>query len=210
MRRAPAIAVLLAALALAPAAHADGDPASDVLLLQDVYLPYSPAVPKPVADALNRTVKQLHSKGYPLKVAAIATATDLGSVPQFLGRPLPYASFLESEIKFNKAKPLLVVMQAGYGTAEVAPNIAGALRGLAKPKADSGDALGRAAIDGVLRIATATGHPLAKPKLPAAAAASGGGGTSPAIIFGVPVLLLALGGALAALRARQQADRAAP
>jgi hypothetical protein len=210
MRRAPAIAVLLVALALAPAAHADGDPASDVLLLQDVYLPYSPAVPKAVADALNRTVKQLHSKGYPLKVAAIATATDLGSVPQFLGRPQPYASFLESEIKFNKAKPLLVVMQGGYGMAEVAPNIAGALRGLAKPTSASGDALGRAAIDGVLRIAAATGHPLPRPALPAAAAGSGGGGTSPAIIFGVPVLLLALGGALAALRARRQTDRAAP
>src|SRR3954464_8290388 len=110
MRRALATAVLLAALALPAAALADGDPASDVLLLQDSYLPYSPEVPKPVTDALNRTLKQVRAKGYPLKVAVIASKQDLGAVPQFFGRPQPYATFLESEIKFNKAKPLLVVM----------------------------------------------------------------------------------------------------
>jgi hypothetical protein len=209
MRRALAAAVLLAALAVPAAAQADGDPSSDVLLLQDVYLPYSPQVPKPVADALNRTVKQLHAKGYALKVAVVATKTDLGTVPQFLGRPGPYATFLESEIKFNKAKPLLVVMKGGFGTAEIAPKVAAGLDGVAKAKSSSGDALGRAAIDGVLGIAAAAGHPLPKPKLPPPAAEKGGGGgTSPAIIFGVPVLLLAIGGALAALRARQT-DRTA-
>lgn len=208
MPRLVATAALLTALAIPPAALADGDPPSDVLLLQDVYLPYRPVVPKPVSDAVTRTVKQLHAKGYPLKVAVIATQTDLGSVPQFLGRPQPYASFLESEIKFNKAKPLLVVMQAGYGTAAMAPNLASAVSGLGKPSSGSSDALGRAAIDGVLKIAAAAGHPLPKPRLPASTGGGGGGGTSPAIIFGVPVILLALGGALAAARARQS-DRAA-
>src|SRR3954469_12117446 len=143
MRRALATVVLLAALAIPPAALADGDPASDVLLLQDAYLPYSPEVPKPVADALNRTLKQLSTKGYTLKVAVIATQQDLGSVPQFFGRPQPYASFLESEIKFNKEKPLLVVMQDGYGTAAIAPNVATSLNGLDNPSSASGDALGR-------------------------------------------------------------------
>src|SRR4051795_6356430 len=163
MRRALAIAVLLAALAVPPAALADGDPASDVLLLQDVYTPYQPAVPKPVADALTGTVKQLHKNGYPLKVAIVATQNDLGTVPQFLGRPGPYASFLESEIKFNKAKPLLVVMEAGYGTAEIDVKHASALQGPPKPSSGSPDALGRAALDGVLKIAAADGHPIARP-----------------------------------------------
>jgi hypothetical protein len=210
MRRALATAGLLAALVMPSAAHADGDPASDVLLLQDVYLPYQPVVPKPVSDALTRTVKQLHAKGYPLKVAIIASQTDLGAVPQFIGRPGPYAAFLESEIKFNKAKPLLVVMQTGYGTAAIAPNVAAPVAGLPKPKSGNPDALGRAAIDGVLKIAAATGHPLPAPKLPAASSGGGGGGsgTSPAIIFGVPVVLLLIGGALAAMRARQN-DRTA-
>jgi hypothetical protein len=128
-------------------------------------------------------------------------------VPQFLGRPGPYAAFLESEIKFNKAKPLLVVMEAGYGTAAIPPNIATSVSGLANPKSGKPDDLGRAAIDAVLRMAAAAGHPLPKPSLPASSSGGGGGGTSPAIIFGVPVLLLAIGGALAAIRARQSADR---
>jgi hypothetical protein len=208
MRRALTAIVLLAALALPSAARADGDPASDVLLLQDAYLPYSPAVPKPVADALNRMLKQTRAKGFQLRVAVIATRNDLGSVPQFFGRPQPYATFLESEIKFNKAKPLLVVMPDGYGVAELKPNAAAAIADVPKPAADTGDALGRAAIDAVVKLAAANGTPVPKPKLPPPSGkAGGGGGTSPAIIFGVPVLLLALGGALAAVRARQ-ADRA--
>src|SRR4051812_32679260 len=130
MRRALATAVLFVVLAVPSAALADGDPPSDVLLLQDVYLPYQPVVPKPVENALKATVKQLRAKGYPLKVAVIASQTDLGSVPQYLGRPGAYAPFLESEIKFNKAKPLLVVMHDGYGTAEMSPAVAASIAGL--------------------------------------------------------------------------------
>jgi hypothetical protein len=202
MRRALATAVLLVALAVPSVAQADGDPASDVLLLQDSYLPYQPAVPKPVSNALNSTLKQLRKSGFPLKVAVIASKTDLGVVPQFLGRPQPYAGFLESEIAFNKPKQLLVVMENGYGTAAIKPNIASAMTKVPKPKSNSADDLGRAAIDGAIALGTAAGHPVPKPKLPASSS-GGGGGTSPAIIFGVPVLLLAIGGALATLRARQ-------
>jgi len=51
MRRAALVA--LAVLALLPAAAAaDGDPASDVLLAQDVYYPYAPKVSKPMSTAL--------------------------------------------------------------------------------------------------------------------------------------------------------------
>jgi hypothetical protein len=206
MRRAVAIALLLASLAVPAAARADGDPASDVLLLQSAYLPYSPQVPKPIEAALTGVLKQSSAKGYPLKVAVIATRNDLGSVPQFFARPQPYADFLESEIAFNKPKPLLVVMPSGFGTAKAGPGAAAALRGLQPPGAASGDALGRAAVEGTLRLAKARGITLAKPKLPAAGG-GGGGGTSP-VIYLVPVLLLALGGGLAAIRARQ-ADKAA-
>jgi hypothetical protein len=208
MGRALATAVLLAALALPAVAHADGDPASDVLLLQDSYLPYQPAVPKPVTDALNQTLKTVRKKGSPFKVAVIASKNDLGAVPQFMGRPQPYAGFLESEIAFNKPKPLLIVMEQGYGTAAMKPEVAKVVEGLDKPASGSADDLGRAAIDAVVRLAAASGNPVPKPKLPASTGGGGGGGTSPAIIFGVPVVLLALGGALAAMRARQT-DRTA-
>src|SRR3954447_18224809 len=201
MRRTLGIAALGAALALPAAARADGDPASDVLLLQESFLPYSPKVPKPVADGLGATLKQSRAAGYPLKVAIIATPQDLGSVPQYFGKPQPYASFLEREIAFDKPEPLLVVMPAGYGTAALGPEAGKALDGLPPPQ-PTGDALGRSAIDASLRLAKAAGHPVPPPKLPKSSSSSGGG-TSPAIVFGVPVLLLALGGAPAALRSRQ-------
>src|SRR3954465_10533953 len=140
MRRAFLTAILLAALALPAAARADGDPASDVLLLQDSFLPYAPTVPKPVADGLSATLKQARAAGYPLKVAIVATDRDLGSGPQFFGKPQPYASFLEREIAFNKPEPLLVVMPAGYGTAALGPEPGKALDRLPPPQ-PHGDAL---------------------------------------------------------------------
>src|SRR5919199_6764252 len=145
MRRALALAMTLALLALPAPALADGHPASDVLLVQDVYEPYQPKVPKPVIDALNATLKKARVAGFPLKVAIIATKDDLGSVPQFFGRPQPYSSFLEREIAFNQRVPLLTVMPAGYGSAEVPPGAAAALKTLKPPAAPAGgDAPSRA------------------------------------------------------------------
>jgi hypothetical protein len=198
------VAVLAGAGFLPSAAQADGDPASDVLLLQDAYLPYAPGVPVPVAKALNDLLKTTRKAGFPLKVAVIAAPQDLGAVPQYFGKPQSYAPFLESEIAFNAKKPLLVVMAAGYGAAGLPTGSENALKGLDAP-ASNGDALGRAAIAAVVKLAGAAGHPVPAPKVPATTGGSGGGGTSPLIIFGVPVMLLTLGGALAALRRRQQA-----
>jgi hypothetical protein len=206
VRRALAIALTLALLAAPPAALADGDPASDVLLVQDYYSPYQPKLPKPVADALTVTLKKARAAGYPLKVAIIATKNDLGAVPQFYNRPQPYAQFLEREIAFNQKKPLLIVMPNGYGSAEAGPKAAATLQGLKPPaNATDADALGRAAIDATVALAKANGHPVTAPKI--SGGDSSGGGTSPAIVFGVPVALLALGGVLAAVRARQSPGR---
>jgi hypothetical protein len=200
------VLAVAAALALSPAsALADGDPASDVLLLQDVYLPYAPGVPPQTGKAITALLQTTRKAGFPLKVAIIATATDLGAVPQFFGKPQEYAPFLQREIAFNAKKPLLVVMQAGYGAAALPAGTETALQGLARPSSGSGDALGRSAVAAILRLAKAGGHPVAAPNLPAAPKAGGGGSTSPLIVFGVPVALLAIGGVLAAVRRRQTA-----
>lgn len=199
-----AVALALAAAA-APTALADGDPASDVVLLQDAYFPYPPKKPsKAFEKALTDLLAKSKKAGFPLKVAIIATENDLGSVPQFFGKPQPYAAFLGREISFNTKKQLLVVQPTGYGTDSIEPDTAQAIEDLAPPKDDSGDALTRAAIDATVRLAKASGHPVAAPKLPKPGG-DDGGGTSPVIIFGVPVLLLALGGLLAALK-RRDAD----
>ncbi len=194
-----------AALALTPAAaRADGDPASDVLLLQDVYLPYAPGVPGPLGKTITDLLKTTRKAGFPLKVAIIADPKDLGAVPQFFGKPQQYAPFLQSEIAFNSKKPLLVVMPVGYGAAALPRGSETGLQGLDPPKSANGEDLGHSAVAAIVKLSAAAGHPVPTPKLPKAGG-GGGGGTSPLIVFGVPVALLALGGVLAALRRRQDA-----
>src|SRR3954468_11415231 len=182
-------------------ARADGDPASDVLLLQDVYLPYAPGVPGPIGKTITTLLKTTRKAGFPLKVAIIADPKDLGAVPQFFGKPQQYAPFLQSEIAFNSKRPLLVVMTAGYGAAALPNGAETGLQGLDPPKSANGEDLGRSAIAAIVKLSAAAGHPVPSPKLPSAG--GGGGSTSPLIVFGVPVALLALGGVLAALRRRQ-------
>jgi hypothetical protein len=200
-------ALALAAVLLVPSsASADGDPASDVLPLQDVYLPYAPGVPPELGRTITDLLKDTRKAGFPLRVAIIAQQKDLGAVPQFFGRPQSYAPFLESEIAFNTKKPLLVVMPSGYGVAGLPNAAVNGLNGFAPPKSAQGQDLGRAAVGAIVKLAKAVGHPVPAPKIPTASGSGGGGGTSPLIVFGVPVALLALGGLLAALRRRQDAD----
>lgn len=209
IRRLLPVLAVIAAVALVPSqARADGDPASDVLLLQDVYLPYPPGIPADLGRTITDLLKTTRKAGFPVKVAIIADPKDLGAVPQFFGRPQSYAPFLQSEIAFNSKKPLLVVMPSGYGVAALPSGSENGLKGFAPPKSAGGEDLGRAAVAAIVKLSKAAGHPVAAPKLPKASAGGGGGGTSPLIVFGVPVALLALGGALAALRRRQDADGA--
>jgi hypothetical protein len=204
-RLLPVLAVA-AVLALTPAeASADGDPASDVLLLQDVYLPYAPGVPAPLGRTITTLLKTTRKAGFPLKLAIIADPRDLGAVPQFFGKPQQYAPFLQSEISFNSKRPLLVVMPAGYGAAALPKGSETGLQGVDPPKSGNGEDLGRAAIQAIVKLSAAAGHPVPAPKVPSGGG-GGGGSTSPLIVFGVPVLLLALGGVLAALRRRQDAS----
>jgi hypothetical protein len=204
IRLLPVLAVA-AAFALMPSpARADGDPASDVLLLQDVYLPYAPGVPGPLGKTITTLLKTTRKAGFPLKVAIIANAKDLGAVPQFFAKPQSYAPFLQSEIAFNSKRPLLVVMPTGYGAAALPAGSETGLQGLTPPKSAGGEDLGRSAVAAIVKLSAAAGHPVPTPKVPAAGG-GGGGGTSPLIVFGVPVALLALGGVLAALRRRQDA-----
>ena len=203
MRRIITVLAAAAALALAAptAAQADGDPASDVLLLQDVYLPYAPGVPKPLRDTITELLKTTRKAGFKLKVAIVAKPQDLGAVPQYFGKPQEYAPFLQSEIAFNTKKPLLIVMPSGYGVAGMPAGAEKGIAGLKKPASDDGTELGRATVKAIVATAKAAGHPVPEPQLPKSGGS--GGGTSPLVIFGVPVALLALGGLLAAVRRRQ-------
>jgi hypothetical protein len=162
-------------------------------------------VPTPLGKTITDLLKTTRKKGFPLKVAVIAQPKDLGAVPQFFDKPQSYAPFLQSEIAFNSRKPLLIVMPAGYGAAALPVGTQDALQGLDPPKSANGEDLGRATVAAIVKLSVAAGHPVPTPKLPTATGGGGGGGTSPLIVFGVPVALLALGGVLAAIRRRQDA-----
>jgi hypothetical protein len=108
-----AVTVLLL-LAVCPGAQADGDPASDYLVTQNVYLS-SDAPSGSASSALAQAVAQVYAQGGRVKVALIYSAGDLGSVASLYGQPAAYARFLALELSYWYGGPLLVAMPAGFG-----------------------------------------------------------------------------------------------
>ncbi len=135
-----------------PAARADGDPASDTLISENVFYPYSSPVPQSDHTRLNAAVNAAHRGGVPLKVAIIARRADLGSVTALYGDPQRYATFLDTEISLTGPEPLLVVMAGGDGDRGLAPGARRAVAAAPPARADSGAALGAAALAAVNRI----------------------------------------------------------
>jgi hypothetical protein len=201
-------ALACAACAAAPqVARADSDPASDILPQQDTFLPYQPKISNDLKAKLQGATAAAKKAGYPIKVAIIATAADLGGVPNLFNQPTKYAGFLGSEINFNKkAQPLLVVMPVGLGTFQAGPKATGAIAGI---KVGSGvDGLANAGLAGVVKLAAAAGHPIKgfKPE------SSGGGGSTSAAVFAIPVALLVIVLAVLSYRraGRDDEDEEAP
>jgi hypothetical protein len=214
-----ALACLLFAL-LPAVARADGDPASDVLLQQDSYLPYSPPTSDKFKTALEKELKDAKAAGYPMKVALINTEADLGAYPNLYNNPQEYANLLNRELATlnphgdtQKGVHLLIVMPVGFGGANLGDGVDKALAGVSIDAKGGSDALARAALAAVARVATSNGHSVAVPpeasvKLGKSSGSSKGGGTSP-LVFLAPALLL-FGGLFVAgkISARRQADDA--
>lgn len=203
-RFASALAVLLLAAALLPAtAFADGDPASDVLLGENVFYPYSPPTSKSLQTTLNAETAAAKKAGLALKVALIGSPVDLGVIPDLFGKPQQYADFLDQEISFHTKQPLLVVMAAGYGAQGLDPPATKAVAGLPRPAGKSSDDLARAAITAVAKLAAASGHPFKG--VPGVSGSSGSGGSATTILVVVLALAaLATAAALVVVRRRQK------
>ena len=113
VRRALVLAAAVACLT-AGGAGADGDPASDTLLEQNVYFPYQ--LPTQAArTALQHAIDEVYTNGDRVKVALVYDTTDLGSVGSLFGKPEDYAHFLGIELGLWYVGPLLVAMPAGFG-----------------------------------------------------------------------------------------------
>jgi hypothetical protein len=197
------LALMLAGSLWAPAAGADGDPASDFLLAQNVFYPFQPAVAQSLQRTLNAETAATRRAGLPLKVAIIHSAADLGAIPSIFGNPQGYAAFLDREISFNGPQPLLVVMPNGYGVAGLPAAVHAAARTIRLPAGHSSDDLARATVPAIVRIAAADGHPIAAVSAPAAPA--GGGSPTAIIALGLAVVAVAAAGTLLTLRRRRVA-----
>jgi hypothetical protein len=205
--------VLAAACWLAvPAARADGDPASDVLLTESVFIPYYVQLPKASTSELKQVVGEAKAQGYTVRVALIGNHYDLGSVAVFWLRPKPYARFLGQELAVTGLykNRVLVVMPNGYAIArngKALPAEQKVLDGLPSP-AESGKDVATAALTAVQRLAAHDGVKLAVavPKTEPTASGGSAAGDRLKILAGA-LTLLAIGVALEIGRRARRARR---
>ncbi len=205
-----AAVALVLFLASAVTGFADGDPPSDYLLTQQVYLPIN-APSAASGDRLKALVAAANDDGYTIRVAVIQAPQDLGSIPQLMGKPRTYAKFLGAELAFAYRGRLLTVMSNGYGISQNGgkrvPNGYQQLRSVAAPGGSSPDTLTDAASAAVRKLATANGHPLPQ-DLPALEGSSGQSFISAnrtAIIAGALVAAGVIGAGLVLVLARRRA-----
>jgi hypothetical protein len=197
------VAVILA-LCCGAVAKADGDPASDVLASQSLFLAQDAGASAAQQTELGALLRSAGRSGYQLRVAVIASPSDLGSVTALWRQPEAYARFLGEELALVYRGPLLVVMPNGYGLARLGQPLS-AVRAALPPTA-GGTQLAQAALTSIERLAAASGHVL--PEAPSAAPLAPGSGS----IGPVSWLVLGAGAALiaaawtASLRARPLRD----
>jgi hypothetical protein len=197
VKRLLALALLVTVLA-APAARADGDPASDFLLTYQVFYPYYTNTPKATLEQLKSTVADANKRGYTIRVAVITSPYDLGSVSALWHKPRAYAGFLAEELAFVYRGRLLIVSPNGYGYNEQTRRVNGTY--VVQPSPKTLALLRRVPIgtgtDGLLRTADRAVRLLAARdgvKLPAVSASGGSGSSS------TDVIVIGLAAALGAL-----------
>ena len=157
---AVALALALLAVGHAEIARADGDPASDELISQNVFYPFSTSISQVEQDRLDAAVRDVRRAGIPLKVALITHPSDLGSITALYGSPQRYAAFLDTELSFQRRVSVVVVMRDGFGSQGLPSRLQHTVSAARAPAADTGPALAAATLalvrrlDGELR----TGH----------------------------------------------------
>ena len=187
---------------LATAARADGDPASDVLATQPLFLPQDAGIPLAQQNQLTALLGAAASNGYQLRVAIIASSTDLGSVTELWHQPQTYARFLVQELSLVYRGPLLVIMPNGFGLESLNPDAPANRSALAGIRIPAGGArTGTVALTAIQRLADASGHSVPIPAAAATTTAPGSGSTIPVIAFAVGAALIVLAWG-ASLRAR--------
>ena len=109
------VAAVVLLLVAAPAARADGDPAGDVLIQQNVFYGSKLDLRSKEAAQLMALTEQAKEKGYEIRVAALTVPEDLGAINYLWDDPTNYADFLTAEIQSVYRERTLVVMPSGLG-----------------------------------------------------------------------------------------------
>jgi cytochrome oxidase Cu insertion factor (SCO1/SenC/PrrC family) len=177
LRRA-LLAAVLAVVALAlltPAARADGDPGSDVLVYQNLFVAADADIAVPQQVELGDLLSLAARAGLDIRVAVVARQDDLGAITALWQKPAAYASFLGVELSLAYTGRLLVVMPDGFGfywhghSASAADEVLGGMH-----IGPGGAGLATAAEAGVRALAQASGIRLAPASGTVASGTSGG------------------------------------
>ena len=164
--RFPVLIGVVVALCLPPFAHANGDPASDYLLGQDIFCPFGPTVDSGAAQRLQQTIDAGKKVGFRIRVALILAPTDLGTAFSLFRKPQRYAEFLGFELTFAYRDRLLVVMPNGFGysvNGKPVPATAKALERVPPPGADATNET-TAAVTAINALAATEGKRIVLPK----------------------------------------------
>jgi cytochrome oxidase Cu insertion factor (SCO1/SenC/PrrC family) len=178
------LSVVLAVLAccalgvLSPAARADGDPGSDVLVYQNLFVASDANISIAQQVRLGDLLTAAQRGGFTIRVAVIAAPDDLGAITQLWDKPASYASFLGIELSLAYSQRLLVVMPDGFGFNWVGHSTAAAYKVLGKVAIKpGGTGLATSAETAVRALASASGVWLAAPSATPAAGSTGSGST---------------------------------
>ncbi|MGA2924994.1 MAG: redoxin domain-containing protein [Solirubrobacteraceae bacterium] len=161
------VMLTIAGAARTPVARADGDPGSDVLVFQNLFVGSAAGLSVAQQLQLGGLLQSASRAGFPIRVAIIAGRDDLGAVTELWLAPRAYARFLGIELSDAYAQRLLVVMPDGFGFNWPGHSATAAYRVLANVTLHPG--LFSAAESAVRRLAAADGV-----ALPAGGGGSGG------------------------------------
>jgi hypothetical protein len=162
LARRVALVVALLLLAAPAVARANGDPASDYLLVQSVFLPFNAKVDPKATNQLADTIRAADKAGYKIKVAVIGSRYDLGTAFSLYNKAQKYAEFLGLELSFQYRDHLLVVMPNGYGSSLDGKRDRRAIRVVQRLPPPGKDATKQVegATVAVRKLAAASGHTL--------------------------------------------------
>ena len=164
MRLAAVTVAAMIACALAQSARADGDPASDYLVVQKVFIPYDAKFPAKQQAQLAGLVSAANKAGFKIRVAIIWSDYDLGAVTSLWMKPRTYARFLGLELGFIYKQRLLIVMPNGFGFNYPKHSTTAEYTLLSKiPISSAGFGLITAAETAVQQLAAAAGVDVSKP-----------------------------------------------